>query len=145
MSGIMTAMFDDVAFVAGIIAAVSALLLAGLRVASTWSGDRQLGGKGQSRLFRYAARTGTIPSGAKHQVWRDLLERMVARRERPGRLSSQVTATVLGAIVGAVSLRWTTLVVAVTIGVVVAAASILLDRRVRRRQTRLLAALRQMG
>jgi hypothetical protein len=141
----MTVMFDNVAFAAGIGAAVCALLLTGLRVASTWAGDRQLGGAGQSRLFRFAARTGTVPSGADHQVWRDLLERIVARRERPGHLSPRVTATSLGAVAGAVLVPWTTPVVTSGIGVVVAAAAFLMDRRVRRRRARLLAALRQMG
>ena len=140
----MTAMFDSVAFVAGIVAAVCALLLTGLRVASTWAGDRQLGGAGQSRLFRYATRTGTIPSGAQHRVWRELLERMVARRDRPGRLPTQATVAIIGATAAAVVLRWTTPVVAVGIGVLVAAAAVLLERRVRRRQNRLLTALRQM-
>jgi len=141
----MTAMFDNVAFVAGICAAVCALLLSGLRVASTWAGDRQFGGKGQARLFRDAARTGTIPSGAEHRVWRELLERSVVRRERPRRLPPQATATILGAIAGVIVLWWTTPLVAVGIAVAVAAAFALVDRRVRRRQIRLLAALRQMG
>jgi Flp pilus assembly protein TadB len=140
----MTAMFDNVAFVAGIGAAVCALLLSGLRVASTWAGDRQLGGAGQTRLFRSATRTGTIPSGAKHLVWRELLERIVARRDRPGRLPPQARAMILGAIAGAAVLVWTTPLVAVGVGVLVAAAWLLVDRRVRRRQTRLLAALRQL-
>jgi len=141
----MTAMFDDVTFVAGIVAAVCALLLIGLRVSSTWAGDRQLGGKGQARLFRDAARTGTVPSGAEHRVWRELLEGMVARRERPGRLPAQARVTILGAIAGVIVLWWTTPLVAVGIAGAVAAAFALVDRRVRRRQIRLLAALRQMG
>jgi type IV secretory pathway TrbD component len=141
----MTGVFDDVALVAGIVAAVCALFLIGLRVASGWLGDRQLGGPGQSRLFRDAARTGTVPNGAEHQVWRDLLERTVARRERPRRLSPEMTAAILGAIVGTVLLRWISMGFAVVIAVVVAVAIGLLDRRVGRREARMLAALRRMA
>jgi Flp pilus assembly protein TadB len=141
----MAVVFDNAAVLAAIVAVLCALLLVGLRATSTWVGDRQLGGKGQTQLFREAARTGSIPSGAEHRVWGDLLERTTTRRERPGLLSPQVVAAILGIIAAAVLLLWIPPLVAVGIGVVVAAAATFLNRRVSRRQTRLLTALRQMG
>lgn len=141
----MAVVFDNAAFLAGVVIAACALILVGLRVVTTRLGDRQLGGPGQTRLFREGARTGIVPSGADHLVWREVLERMVARRARRGQVPPHVRAAIFGVIVAVVLVLWTPLLLAVAIGAVVVATSIFMDRRVRRREIRLLATLRQMG